>query len=102
MPSSPGQAAVHQMLRGENDAPQHSLFSDDADIGVEIKNLRQAVAGFQFVVAQQLVGDRDTVDAIAAGLQLGHAGEDPAVLLHAKNRRAADPLLGCRDRRSAG
>ncbi len=88
------QAAVHHVLRGEDDAPQHGFVLDDADVAVEVGDLRQAVverdqvaqavAGFEFVELHQLVGDRDAVDAFAALLQLAHALEDAAVLLQAE------------------
>ena len=74
------QAAVHHVLRGEDDAAQDGLVLDDADVAVEIGDLRQAVverdqvaeavAGFQLVELHQLVGDGDAVDFFAAILEL--------------------------------
>ena len=67
------QGAVHHVLRGEDDAPQDGLVFDDADVAVEVGNLREAVverdevgeavAGFQLVELHELVGDGDAVDA---------------------------------------
>jgi hypothetical protein len=34
------QAAVHHVLRGENDAPQDGFVLDDADVAIEIGDLR--------------------------------------------------------------
>ena len=88
------EAAVHEVLRGEDDPPQDGFILDDADVGVDIQDLRQAVvernqvaeavAGFQLVEAHQLVGHRDPVDALAALVQLAHAGEDAAVFFEAE------------------
>ena len=65
--SSRHQRAVHQLLRGNGDAPQRGLVAHDPDVAVEIRDLRQpvvernqiaqAVHRFQFVVPQQFVGD---------------------------------------------
>ena len=70
------------------------LVLDDADVAVEIGNLRQAVverdevaeavAGFELVELHQLIGDGDAVDLLAALLQLAHAPEDAAVLFQAE------------------
>ncbi len=94
------QAPVHQMLRSEDDPAQERFVFDDADVTVEIENPRQpvvqryqiaqAVAGFQLVVAQQFVGQRDAVDALAALVQLHHAVENAAVLLQAEVVRFQD------------
>ena len=82
------------MLRSEDDAPQHGLVLDDADVAVEVGNLRQpvvernqvaqAVAGLQLVELQQLVGDGDAVDRLAAILKVAHPLEDAAMLLQAE------------------
>ena len=87
-------AAVHHVLRGEDDAAQDGLVLDDADVAVEVGNLRQAVverdqvaqavAGFQLAELHQLVGDGDAVDLLAALVQFAHALEDAAVLLQAE------------------
>ncbi len=82
------------MLRSEDDAPQQGFVLDDADVAVEVGNLRQAVverdqvaepvAGFQLVEPHQLVGDGDAVDFLAAFVQLPHAPENAAVLFEAE------------------
>ena len=84
------QAAVHHVLRGEDDAAQDGLVLDDADVAVEVGNLRQAVverdeiaeavAGFELVELHQLIGDGDAVDRLAALVEIAHAAEDAAVL----------------------
>ena len=51
---------------------------------VERDQVAQAVAGLQLVELQQLVGDGDAVDALAALVQVAHALEDAAVLLQAE------------------
>ena len=88
------EAAVHHVLRSENDAAEDGLILDDADIAVEVRNVRQAVvegdevaeavAGFELVELHQLVGDGDAVDALAAILEFAHAAEDEAMLLQAE------------------
>jgi hypothetical protein len=90
----PQQAAVHHVLRSEDDAPQNGLVLDDADVAVEVGDVGQAVverhevaeavAGFELVELHQLVGDGDTVDAFPALLEFAHAAEDAAVLLEAE------------------
>ena len=82
------------MLRSEDDAPQHGFVFDDADVAVEIGDVRQAVvernqvaqavAGFELVELHQLVGDGDAVDFFAALLQFAHAAEDAAMLFQAE------------------
>ena len=87
-------AAVDHVLRGEDDAAQDGLVLDQADVGVDVGNLRQAVvqrdqvaqavAGFQLVELHQLIGDGDAVDLLAALVEVAHALEDAAVLLQAE------------------
>ena len=82
------------MLRGEDDAAQDGLVFDDADVAVEVGNLREAVverdevgeavAGFELVELHELVGDGDAVDAFAAILNLAHACEDAAMFFEAE------------------
>src|ERR1700682_1530765 len=87
-------APVHQMLGSENDPAENRLVLDDANVAVEIENpwqaviqryqIAEAIAGFQFVIAQQLIGERDAIDPLAAMIQLSHALEDTAVLFEAE------------------
>ena len=92
--SSPSRRAVHHLLGREDDAPQQGLVLDDADVALEVENLRQpvvernqiaqAIAGFQLAVAHQLIGQRDAVDLLGALAQAAHALENAAVLLQAE------------------
>ena len=87
-------AAVHQVLRGEDDLAQNRLVLDDADVAFDVERLRQpvverdevaqAVAGFELAAGHQFVGQRYAIDLLAALVDLGHAGEDAPVLLHAE------------------
>ena len=89
--SWPMKAAVDQVLRGEDDAPQDRLVLDDLDVAVEGEDLRQAVVErdqvaeaverFELILLHQLVGDGDAVDSFPALRQIVHAREDAAVLL---------------------
>ena len=82
------------MLRGEDDAAQHRLVLDQADVAVDVGDLgqpvvernqvAQAVAGFELVELHQLVGHGDAVDLFAALVQFAHAPEDAAVLFEAE------------------
>ena len=88
------QAAVHHVLRSEDDPAQHRLVLDDPYVGVEVGNLRQAVverdqvaepvASLELIELHQLVGYRDAVHPFPALLQFAHPAEDPAVLLQAE------------------
>ena len=87
-------AAVDHVLRGEDDAAQDGFVFDQADVGVDVGNLRkavvegyqvaQSVAGFQFAELHQLIGDGDAVDFLAALVHVAHALENAAVLLQAE------------------
>ena len=87
----PDDAAVDQLLRREDDAPQRRLVLDDLDVAVEREDLRQAVVErdevaesvdrLELVLLHQLIGDGYAVDALAAFGQIAHAEEDTPVLL---------------------
>ena len=89
-----GDAAVHQVLRREDDLPQNRLVLHDANVAFDIEGLRQpvierdevtqSVAGFELVTAHQLVGQGDAVDLFTAVMDFGHAGENAAMLLYAE------------------
>src|ERR1019366_2078071 len=78
--------AIHDLLGGGDHLAQGGLVADDPDIAVEVGDLgktvverdqvAQPVYRFQFVVAKQLVGQRDAVDLLAALMELGHPPED--------------------------
>ena len=88
------QAAVDDPLRAEDQLAQRGLVLDDADVAIEVGDLRQsvverdqvtqAVHRFELALLHQLFGQRDAVDALAAAVQILHAAVNAAVLLEAK------------------
>ncbi len=79
-----------------------AFFAHDADIAIEIGNLRQAVVEgdqvgeaihrFQLTAPLQFFGERDAVDLHVAFVKLLHPGENSPVLL--QNEIFGDDLSG--------
>ena len=88
------QAAVDHRLRAEDQLAQRRLVLDDANVAVQVRDLRQPVVQrnqitqpvdrFELPLLHQLVRDRDAVDLFAAVVQVLHARENAPVLFEAE------------------
>ncbi len=83
------EAAVDDLLRGEDQPPLHGVLLEDLDVALEVEQLREAVIerdeiaesadAFQLADLHQVVGKRDAVDFLAAFMQAGHPREDAPI-----------------------
>ena len=75
-------------------ARQTGAVLDEADVAIEVGDLREAVvernqvaeavAGFELAEFHELVGDGDAIDVLAALVEIAHAAEDAAMLFEAE------------------
>src|SRR5690348_2676725 len=87
-------ASIDQLLRSKDDAAQRRFVLDDAYVALQVgkrgkafverDQVADAVDRLELVLLQQLVRDRDAIDALRACIQLAHAQKDAAVLFQAE------------------